>query len=138
MTTAPLNHLRAIDAHLARLLDIAAKRTPRRWVLELPHPDEAQVFSVSSFGDERPGTLADCCNYSDEQDKSNAAFIASCAGNAEAGWIATRAAIARTLRMYETIANITEPSMSVLAIKHELHQQTCDILAAFPLESIKP
>lgn len=31
MTTAQLSHLGTIDAHLANLLDIAAKRTPGEW-----------------------------------------------------------------------------------------------------------
>ena len=103
MTPAQLEHLRAIDAHLERLLSIAEKRTPGEW------------HCVNSpFGGRA---------LQDEQDEL---FVECSAGNAEAGWRATRAVIKR---FHDS------------AICREWHgyMQTAvePILAAFPLELIQ-
>ena len=114
MTPTQLSHLRAIDAHLAKLLeDIAAKRTPGEWKVNNP-----QSRTIRSNQEQSLATM------SDDSSKwhHNAAFIASCAGNAEAGWKATRAAIA-------AIA-----SYSILDENLEIMAEA--ILAAFPLESL--
>ena len=101
MTTEHLDHHRRIDAHLANLLDIAAKRTPGEWAtrsnterMDYGKPIRVESnkppFSVAYHGSE------DCFLSA-----GDAAFIAAAAGNAEAGWKATRAAIAEILSAHE-------------------------------------
>lgn len=85
MTTAQLNHLRRIDALLASLLSTAEKRSSGEWHKECH--DNSFVHGCA-VGDKKHGLIASRLT------QGNAAFIASCAGNAEAGWRATRAAIA--------------------------------------------
>lgn len=83
MTTAQLDHLRAIDAHLTALLALAAKRTPGEW-----RNVGANFYSS--------GRNVGACFYSGINGLAlveNAAFIAACAGRAEAGWRSTKAAI---------------------------------------------
>lgn len=80
MTPTQLDHLRAIDAHLTALLDLAAKRTPGEWKIE--PGNENELWGDSDY-------ICDCF----DNRQSNTAFIASCAGNAEAGWRSTKAAI---------------------------------------------
>lgn len=118
MTTAQLSHLRAIDAHLAKLLAIAAKRTPGEWKQDYIYVDTSDKADLIKA----------------EGSVGNAAFIASCAGNAEAGWKATRAAIASLLLVsrYDLDAMLLVKSFGNLA--DETLQR---ILAAFPLESLK-
>ncbi len=73
-------HLDAIERHLTKLLEIAKKRTPGAWanVEDCVRRDHSQAALVVVFG--RPAGL------SRVQDEQDAAFIAACAGNAEAGW----------------------------------------------------
>ena len=84
MTPSQLEHLKLIDAHLARLLDIAAKRTPGDYV---------KLDTYVGSKDNHHG-IADFCYCGEAENEDNASYFASCAGNAEAGWRATRAAIA--------------------------------------------
>ena len=91
MTPAQLDHLRRIDAHLANLLSTAEKRTPGEYIKRGTY--------VGSKDSHRG--VADCCYYGYAENEDNAAFIASCAGNAEAGWRATRSAIAEILSAHE-------------------------------------
>lgn len=80
MTTAQLEHLRLIDAHLDRLLETASKRTPGEWTVdENLHDGGIRAPSDHVFLTREA--------YLDAPD---AAFIASCAGNAEAGWKSTQ------------------------------------------------
>lgn len=115
MTPAQLDHLRRIDALLANLLATAQKRTPGEWSsgpglnLQMQntgktyvHPGIAAMFQSNLFAEE------------------DAAFIASCAGNAEAGWRATRAAIEFLL--------LQEELGEEFRFGHLLN----DLLAAFP------
>lgn len=126
MTTT--EHLDKILAKLDELLATAEQRTPGEWEIDLPHPSDAQVFSIIASKDEGTGTLADCYNYTDEQDKDNAAFIASCAGNAEAGWRATKASIILLINMLKRDHDIETGSAANKALS--------DILAAWPIESL--
>jgi hypothetical protein len=107
MTPTQLNHLRLIDAHLERLLDIASKRTPGEWEV-----DQAVTW------DQSRGINPQIVQRNAYLTADDAAFIAAAAGNAEAGWKATRAAIA-------AIA-----SYSIL--DENLDTMVNDILAAFP------
>ncbi len=144
MTPTQLEHLKLIDAHLERLLSTAEKRTPGEW--------RHRQGQMCSHWVSRADELSNICEvdttspYTSAETSQNAAFIASAAGNAEAGWRATRAAIALC------IANLhTDPEFPT----HE-DGEICDndgqgcracgytermllepILAAFPLESLK-
>lgn len=116
MTPTQIEHLRLIDAHLARLLDIAAKRTPGEWIV-----------GWNMVGD---GISKSICNAPMKNEQtttlewvSDKRFIASCAGNAEAGWRATRAVIQWFLKW----DNSTDYSHLVNPI-----------LDAFPLETLNP
>lgn len=88
MTPTQLEHLKLIDAHLERLLELAEKRTPGEWVKDYDNDTGKNDDSFWEWWEAGP---ARCEGVKGEED---AAFIASCAGNAEAGWRATRAAIA--------------------------------------------
>jgi hypothetical protein len=64
------------------LLELRRKATQGEWSLVKPHPDEAQMFSVTA--DLATGhTLADCYCYSDEQDEANANLIVAAANHVE-------------------------------------------------------
>ncbi len=135
MTPSQLEHLKLIDAHLERLLAIASKRTPGEW---LPDSEEGLVTFVSHESelgfDITPIAEVSLWANIDEPDESytkgqqeavaNAAFIASAAGNAEAGWRTTRAAIAIILSLSSHDEEATKELIE-------------SILAAFPLESLK-
>lgn len=121
MNPAQLEHLRAIDAHLTNLLAIAEKRTPGKWGIYNnggfnPYPGiEAGHQSIVVFGEwEDDAGVRTGIN--------DAAYIAACAGNAEAGWRATKAAIAMLLEMESQGCSFRYfPTVE-------------DILAAWPLE----
>jgi hypothetical protein len=121
MTPIQLDHLRAIDAHLKNLLEQAKKRTPGRWV--------AGSDTVWAKDEEDERVCNDCGGWDPD-------YIASCAGNAEAGWKSTLTAIARCNRMSQTITNAQNPTTAELALKHELHLLVCEILAAWPIENL--
>ena len=78
-------HLQRIRARCAELLAIAEKRTQGRWEWETDclYDDQGRIIVDASclVGDEL------------EEVKQTSAFIAACAGSAEAGWRATIAAI---------------------------------------------
>lgn len=132
MTTAQLDHLRAISDFLTKLLSDAEKRTPGRW-----HMSNSSAYHVAS----RDGDISSTNLVPDT------VFIASCAGNAEAGWRATRAAIARALNCPRCggtgitsgwVPSYADPSNVTMAPEAEpCCEQVKDILAAFPLESLK-
>ena len=89
-------HLDKIVAKCKELLAVAEKRTPGRWVHDT---------SIGTLGDvitkdmdaiaqcQARNELARDREANNSQRNLNAAFIASCAGAAEAGWRATIAAI---------------------------------------------
>lgn len=160
MTPAQLEHLKLIDSHLERLLAIAEKRTPGEW-------ESSRIFGDWGFAHvdqittrmHRPendglgitlnyGGVIQCVGSKDkrnEQSKADSTFIASCAGNAEAGWRATRTAIAALSK----IAKEKEPvehgdsgdgpytSMFRTSAAIFAKQQLESILAAFPVELIQ-
>lgn len=145
MKPAQLEHLKLIDAHLERQLSIAAKRTPGEW---LPDSEEGLVTFVSHESelgfDITPIAEVSLWANIDEPDESyakgqqeavaNATFIASCAGNAEAGWRAIRAAIHQGTWLME----MDQQGRLSLQDQGATHQMLLDILAAFPLELVKP
>ena len=90
---SPEEHLNRIVAKCRELLAIAEKRTPGEWMRDRSGGLKGDVrcksgrwIAMTAFcGNSNAGGLI-------HQD-ANAAFIASCAGPAEAGWRATIAAI---------------------------------------------
>jgi|APGre2960657404_1045060.scaffolds.fasta_scaffold165533_2 hypothetical protein len=139
MTHTQLEHLRLIDAHLERLLELAAKRTPGEWTVNKDRNWE--TYSV-----EADDTVCDFFYLSEEthhrhpfqegNEENNAAYIASCAGNAEAGWRATRAVIEFALMVIEfhSTRPKKDPQQTELETVEEVAMR---ILAAFPLETLK-
>jgi len=107
MTTAQLDHLRKIDAHLANLLDIAKRRTPGRWKTRKGSRHGCDVETDRH-------AIAQCDFCGDSEDEANAAYIAACAGNAEAGWESTRAVLQLVL-LYDTHKHWDLVGMSILA-----------------------
>jgi len=84
MTTS--EHLQRIKAKCEQLLELASKRTPGKWAKNTYKPHVAGE-SVTHSVDGPPS------DFMYLQEESDASFIASCAGPAEAGWRATIAAI---------------------------------------------
>jgi len=141
MTTAQIDHLRAILAHLDQLLAIAAKRTPGWWdTMGIAHSDCLRLFSGNNYlgvvGSSDAEKLAI---------QNDAAFIASCANNAEAGWRSTKAAIADWLSLYNSTEGYADGAPDASA-----HDKLCNevasicrinlrhILAEWPIETLKP
>ena len=122
MTPAQLEHLKLIDAHLERLLAIADKRTPGDYV---------KLDTYVGSKDNHHG-IADFCYCGEAENEDNASYFASCAGNAEAGWRATRAAIATALDCESWDDTIKE-----IYIRQDAEAILESILAAFPLELIQ-
>jgi hypothetical protein len=125
MTPAQLEHLKLIDAHLERLLAIAEKRTPGDWTTRsnTEHMDYGEPIRVES--NKPPRSVAYHGSENCFLSAGDAIFIASCAGNAEAGWRATRAAIEFLLLQEE------------LGEEFRFGHLLTDILAAFPLDLIQ-
>ena len=127
MTPTQLEHLKRIDAHLERLLAIAEKRTPGEWKVCNGKHGTIIRLAKSTVGEPMDVCRAWNCSHKD----GNAAFIASCAGNAEAGWRATRAAIACLLV-------ICDPASGADFTNYGGETFLPQILAAFPLETLNP
>ncbi len=136
-----LDHLRAIEAHLDRLLGIAAKRTPGEW--------DASGSKNEVIGNNEYGFISkeEVC-WSPKRNQfwpENATFIALCANNAEAGWRSTKAAIADWLSLYNSTEGYADGAPDASA-----HDKLCNevasicrinlrhILAEWPLETLKP
>lgn len=81
-----IEHLKRIRAKCVELLEIAEKRTPGQW-----------QFDDRCITDNK-GIIARTSTGNAHEDAPNAAFIASCAGAAEAGWKATAAAVDDIIR----------------------------------------
>lgn len=93
MTPSQLDHLRILDAHLDRLLETAKTRTPGRWKVNEHSWQDSSIWSPST------GKTTAILSIEDDEESAedegllrdaNAAYIASCAGNAEAGWKSTQ------------------------------------------------
>lgn len=115
MTPTQLEHLKRIDAHLERLLNIASKRTLGKWRAESSRAycaDESVTHNV----------VGPPSDFMYLQELPDAIYIAACAGNAEAGWRATRAVIQWFLKWDNSTdySHLVDP-----------------ILAAFPIETLE-
>ncbi len=109
-------HLNRIRARCVELLEIAKHRTPEVWN---PSFDTTGFPCVASVKDTRIATTdLSCSRFGVRQDDT--AFIASCAGAAEAGWKATITAIDGIEEMDET----THPHSFI----------TSNIIASWPTE----
>lgn len=137
MTTAQLDHLRAIVAHLDRLLAIAAKRTPGEWAGDWNRIRDSQCATVCFANSFDPNT--------DDTWIADKEYIAACSNNAEAGWRSTKAAIADWLSLYNSTEGYADGAPDASA-----HDKLCNevasicrinlrhILAEWPLETLKP
>jgi hypothetical protein len=77
-----LNHLKLIDAHLDKLLALAAKRAPGKW-----KKCQGKAGTVIRLAQDTVGEPMDVCRpWNCSRKEGTADFIAACAGNAEAGW----------------------------------------------------
>jgi hypothetical protein len=151
-------HLDRIVAKCRELLAIAEGRTPGPWHWVNPSNDnpidftqfderlvesargttigEASLRSVretrSPFGDY---TLPVFLAESEEISKPNAAFIASCAGSAEAGWRATIAAIEGLRGMLSYFSSYVDNS-AAFAGRDRIRDALDAIIAAWPEEML--
>lgn len=123
MTPEQLKHLKRIDAHLERLIGIAAKRTPGEW-------DASDNVCTADAVEGGYFITCDSMKTNVSTDANNATYIASCAGNAEAGWRATRAAIACLLVICDPASGADYTNYGDEVFLHK-------ILAAFPFETLK-
>lgn len=131
MTPAQLDHLRLLKAHLETLLEGAKKRTPVEWYAEDPYESFCgnPFCSVNGCPENHPSgeIILNGPEYDGFQDSElrmhpkDAVFIASCAGNAEAGWKSTLVAVEMALKFPFADADLGEA-----------------ILAAWPIETFKP
>ena len=149
MTPAQLNHLSRLKRHLETLLATAEKRTPGEWGVEQTDTTN-WIGPMRHDGDKIDVIVCDTDRedlkfYALQRNDHNAAYIASCAGNAEAGWRSTLAAIDLC------IANLhTDPEFPTHAPDHicDNDGQGCracgyterilldSILAAWPIEKL--
>lgn len=127
MTPAQLDHLARLKTHLETLLANAEKRTQGEWEVESSRAyceDESVTHNV----------VGPSSDFMYLQELSDAAFIASCAGNAEAGWKSTLAAIAAIKLI------VPQPCPQRLLLENDDVQNTYhlmeDILAAWPIEKL--
>ena len=134
-------HLRAIEAHLDRLLAIARHRTPGEW--------DASGSGGEVIGNNEYGFLAKeevCCSPGRGQFwPENASYIVACSNNAERAWRSTKAAIADWLSLYNSTEGYADGAPDASA-----HDKLCNevasicrinlrhILAEWPLETLKP
>lgn len=107
MTTT--EHLDKILAKIDRLLEMAAERSHGPWEVR-PKENSRDYLRVRGTILGGRFKIANVCqpipfgqeSSEDDLTRANAAFISSCAGNAEAGWRATKAAIESLQQLYKT------------------------------------
>lgn len=126
MTPSQIEHLKLIDAHLERLLAIAAKRTAGEWTHQVSSSDPNRALVNLRHAN---GVVA---TFATRSGDLNLEFAAFCAGNAEAGWRATRAVIATALNQESWDYMIKQ-----MYIRQDAEEILKAILAAFPLELIQ-
>lgn len=129
----PDQHLDLIAAKCRELLAIAEKRTPSPWPVEY-------IRRALRFADKNPMAAGldddDCYEGLDyAPDGTDAAFIAACAGPAEAGWRSTLAAIDRTKRTISRMRSWTDNEAASVAIRCAQEEQQ-QIRAAWPVKML--
>lgn len=128
-------HLDKILAFCRSRLALAAERTPGAWLVKQRGEHGKGIRIVYRIGERYRGEdvcggVAEILEYQssrepkDQRNQANAAYIAACAGAAEAGWRATIAAC----EMMLVIVRAEIP-------KSDITRNTLtEILAAYPLE----
>ena len=132
MTPDQIRHLQLVEAHLDKLLDLAAKRTTGKWMsrpscggpLISTSPESVLPIARTDVGE--PFRLF-------EDAKANADFIAACAGNAEAGWVATKGMI-MLCRSYDELSKTITTPLTLEATNIACDSLLETILIAWPLE----
>lgn len=123
MTPAQIEHLKRIDAHLANLLSTAEKRTAGEWTTRsnTEHIDYGEPIRVES--NKPPFSVAYHGSKNCFLSAGDAAFIAACAGNAEAGWKTLRDEVREFIEIYDAV-----PGMQWV----HAEKRVASILTAFP------
>ncbi len=135
-------HLDAIERHFTKLLEIAKNRTPGAWLVKQRGEHGKGIRIVYQIGERYRGEdvcggVAEILEYQssgepkDRRNQANAAFIAACAGNAEAGWRVALQQI-RFLSGMKISFERQSNTMQVGIIDSMLDS----IRAAFPIESL--
>ena len=123
-------HLQKIKAKCQKLLAIAEKRTVGKWhIFEVDHKYpgiEADEDSIVIYGLKNDGAGV-------RTGIKDAAFIASCAGSAEAGWRATIAAIDDTLNVDQALSEEVQKITTQMMITAN-GRMVEQIIAAWPQE----
>lgn len=140
MTPAQLEHLRLLKAHLESLLATAEKRTPGEW-----ENDTGSVLAWCLKDTPNSRRHIDGGFYLIVAESDNdATFIASCAGNAEAGWKSTLKAIDDWLSLYNSTEGYADGAPDA-----STHDRLCNevssicrinlghILAEWPIETLR-
>jgi len=136
-TEGPLDK---IIAKCRELLALAEKRTPGIWGRRKNWNDDLEEHDVFPLEQkcEPPFSAVSICCADDCRDESavNAAFIAACAGNAEAGWKSTLAVIDYVLEIMEVLGQNPEHPL------HVREQEVAEaialkIIAAYPIELLE-
>jgi hypothetical protein len=129
-------HLKRIRARCVELLEIAEKRTPRKWDAcgkgdYYPIGGSKGPIMACILGDDMMEKVAEA--YEDK----NAAFIASCAGPAEAGWRATIKTVEMILVIiqFHTTRPTGETQLAELETAADIAES---IIAAWPIELLNP
>jgi hypothetical protein len=91
MTPDAIAKLEKIKAKCQANLAFAEKRTPGKWTCVLSTATEATVRDETAFIVATANQFAE--SFGNKRDDANAAYIAACASDAEAGWRSTIAAI---------------------------------------------
>jgi len=121
MNPAQIEHLKKIELFLDQLLSIAEKRTKGVW--------ERSSKCYVQCGSE---VVADIWETTNGEILANTEFIVACAGNAEAGWRSTKAAIYQGMWLLE----LAESGRISLQDQGATYNMLSDILAEWPLERI--
>ena len=106
---SPHEHDLAIVAHLERLVAGAKKRTQGRWEGFQRNEEIGTNYFRITFTDRNSDSLYGYCG------ESNAAYIASCSENAEAGWLSTIAAIKALNKIHESSDLLDDSAWDALA-----------------------
>ena len=127
MTTS--EHLQRIKAKCESLLELAAKRTPGKWI----RTSNLATHIICASSENAGNLVCDCPDSSPDGDHfdRDATFIASCAGPAEAGWRATIAAIDGFQRLSKWNFPGWEGDHGIIS---EIEGEIDAILAAWPEE----
>jgi hypothetical protein len=126
MTPDQIRHLHLIEAHLDKLLAIASQRTTGKWRKEASRAycaDDEFTYNV----------VGPPSDYMYLQEEGDASFIAACAGNAEAGWVATKGMI-MLCRSYDELSKTITTPLTLEATNIACDSLLETILIAWPLE----